>query len=332
MHTDKNSYLAGELMWFKLYDVDASFHRSIDISKVAYVELLDVNNKPALQAKIALKDGNGNGSLFIPVTINSGKYKLRAYTNWMKNFDVNFFPEKIITITNTQKTYEAESENKSTQYTAEFFPEGGNLVNNIESKVAFKVADQYGKGVGYNGAVIDEHNDTIIKFHPLKFGIGNFIFMPSADHTYKAVISSANGNTVIKELPAIYKEGYVIRVTDKSPDEIIVDIKCNLPNTTQVYLFIHARQSVQIAESLLLQNGSASFSVNKNKLGDGISHITLFNNSKQPVCERLYFKYPSKNLELNLNTDKKEYAARKKINIGITSLTGNKSVPANLSM
>ena len=27
VHTDKNFYLSGEIIWFKLYNVDASFHK-----------------------------------------------------------------------------------------------------------------------------------------------------------------------------------------------------------------------------------------------------------------------------------------------------------------
>ena len=332
MHTDKNSYLAGEIMWFKLYNVDAAFHKPLDLSKVAYIELLDANNKSVLRAKIALKQGSGNGSLFIPFAVNSGNYKLRAYTNWMKNFDVNYFFEKNISIINTQKAYETDSL-KPLQYNVEFFPEGGNLVDNIQSKVAFKVSDQYGKSTGYNGVVINENNDTILKFQPLKFGMGNFIFTPSVNHTYKAIIQTPNGNTITKKLPEVYKEGYVLSVINNGSDAITVNVKTNIVQPQETYLFVHARETICTAERLLIQNGNASFTINKNKLGDGISHITLFNNAQQPVCERLYFKCPSKILALRVSADEKEYGTREKINLAITSTSENKKdVAANLSV
>src|SRR3977135_1295836 len=46
VHTDKSFYVPGEIIWFKLYTVDARFHMPIDLSKVAYVEILDKNNTP----------------------------------------------------------------------------------------------------------------------------------------------------------------------------------------------------------------------------------------------------------------------------------------------
>src|ERR1700716_4141632 len=61
-HTDKNFYLASEIVWFKIYVVNAENNKPIDASKVAYVEIIDKNQKPVLQTKIALKEGTGNGS------------------------------------------------------------------------------------------------------------------------------------------------------------------------------------------------------------------------------------------------------------------------------
>src|SRR5687768_6030743 len=57
VHTDKNFYLAGELLWFKVYNVDGAACQPVDLSKIAYVEILDRENKPVMQAKIALRKG-----------------------------------------------------------------------------------------------------------------------------------------------------------------------------------------------------------------------------------------------------------------------------------
>ena len=69
IHTDKEQYLTGELLWFKIYNVDAVTNKAVDLSKVAYVEILDQNNHAVVQAKIALKNGSGNGSVYIPLTL-----------------------------------------------------------------------------------------------------------------------------------------------------------------------------------------------------------------------------------------------------------------------
>jgi len=126
-----------------------------------------------LQTKIALDKGTGNGSLYIPLSFNSGFYRLRAYTNWMKNFDAGYYFEKPVTIVNSLKNLNKQAE-LSRNFDLQFFPEGGNLVQGIQSKVAFKIVDQSGKGIDCKGSVVNKNNDTVATFQTFKFGIGNF--------------------------------------------------------------------------------------------------------------------------------------------------------------
>ncbi len=116
VHTDKSFYTAGEIVWFKLYTVEASFHKPSGLSKIAYLEIINNDLKPVLQAKISLNEGIGNGSLFIPLWFNSGAYKIRAYTNWMKNFSPDYYFEKDLTIVNTLKKLGPARENDDRKY------------------------------------------------------------------------------------------------------------------------------------------------------------------------------------------------------------------------
>jgi hypothetical protein len=331
VHTDKNFYVAGEIMWFKLYTVDASMHTSLSLSKVAYVEIIDSSNKHMLQAKLSLNNGEGNGSFYLPLILNSGIYKLRAYTNWMKNFGPAYFFEKNITIINVQKTLNVSSIKPADKFDVQFFPEGGNLVNNISCKVAFKGINQYGKSVNFTGFLID-NNDTILSFTPQHAGMGFFSFTPLNRHIYKAVIKTDSGQTILKELPAAYNSGYVMNLFD-SADKVQVSVQSDLLAQQTIYLFAHTREIIKVAQSRVLQNGKAVFVFDKAILGDGISHITIFNEQKQPVCERLYFKRPAKKLMLKLSTDQSSYTTRKKISLNIEA--GNMNMPndtASISM
>ena len=122
VHSDRSTYLTGELLWFKVYAVDGTYNKPLNMSKVAYVDILDDKQIAVMQAKIALVNGSGSGSIFIPVTINNGAYKLRAYTSWMKNFSPEFYFEKVITIINPQIIPEADMEKNSPSYNIQFFP------------------------------------------------------------------------------------------------------------------------------------------------------------------------------------------------------------------
>lgn len=322
VHTDKNFYLTGEIIWFKLYSVDASLNKPLDISSVAYIEILDTANKPVQQAKIGLSKGEGNGSFYLSQSISSGNYKIRAYTNWMKNFDAGYYFEKNITIINLQKLPAVSARDSIEQYDIKFFPEGGDLVNGLQSKVAFKATTQNGKGFNFTGFILD-NNDTLIRFSPFHAGMGNFTMTPLTGHNYKALITTSDGRSFTRELPLIYANGYNMQLTEHNNGNLNILVQCNISAIKEVYLLVHTRESLRYTATASLQNGKANFSFDKSVLGDGVSQLTIFNDQRKPVSERLYFKKPSKTLSLTLNSDYPSYQTRKKVAIDIASSNTN---------
>ncbi|HWZ15987.1 MAG TPA: MG2 domain-containing protein [Mucilaginibacter sp.] len=333
VHTDKNVYLPGEIVWFKVYCVDGNDHKPLNLSKVGYIEVLDNNQNPVTQAKISLKNGIGSGSLYIPVSVNNGNYRLRAYTNWMKNFSPEFYFEKTITLINPLKSPEAVIKETAAAYDIQFFPEGGNLINGIMSKVGFKAVGRDGNGVNVAGVIVDQHNDTVARFRSLKFGMGSFSFTPVANNTYKAVVKAGDTPPVVKDLPDVNNQGYVMHLTDDGSANLTIEVKSNANAGENIYLFGHTGQTTTIAETAIVNNGAARFTVAKNMLGEGISHFTVFNNARQPVCERLYFKRPVQQLFIDAGADQPQYNLRKKVNVSVMAKdAAGKPVNADLSM
>jgi hypothetical protein len=329
VHTDKDFYLTGEILWFKVYNVEAGVNKPVTISKVAYVDVLDEANNAVLQAKISLNNSTGNGSFYIPVTLKNGNYKLRAYTNWMKNLSPDLYFEKAISIVNPLAEPAAVSQTKGAN-DIRFFPEGGNLVNGVTSTVAFKAVGTDGKGLNITGVVINQQNDTIVRFKSLKFGMGSFEFKPVANNTYKAVVRVGRDNSLISDLPVAATTGYAIHLTNTNNQP---EIKVTSTNGNQpVYLFIHSGHKVVMAQSITPgADGTATVQLRKEKLGKGINHITLFNSSRQPVCERLYFNRPEL---LNIQAGAlQQYKPRNPVALNIsTNNAGGKPLMANLSV
>ncbi|HKZ39278.1 MAG TPA: hypothetical protein VJ184_16560, partial [Chryseolinea sp.] len=321
VHLDSKCYLTGETIWFKIYYVDGMLHRPLDISKVAYVEVLDKDNLAVAQTKVSLKDGEGAGSLFLPASINSGNFTLRAYTNWMRNFKADYYFHTDISILNSFKKLELDKTIK-TEFNAQFFPEGGNLVDGMESKVAFQVINESGKGIDFTGFLIDQNNDTLTSFKPLTFGIGNFSFTPLAGNTYRAVITDSRGQTRTFSLPRALTQGYVIEVNDSSASLITIRVRAKfdkVPTNPTVYLFIHARQIISMSEMGFITSGHTEFTIAKKDLQEGISHITLLDSDLNPQCERLYFKRSEKELLLEAKVNQQEYGIRRKVVLDITA-------------
>jgi hypothetical protein len=330
IHTDKTFYLTGETVWLKAYLVDASFHRPLGVSSISYVEVLNRDMKPVLQAKIAMKKGFGNGYLVIPGFLNSGNYILRGYTNWMKNFSPDFYFEQPITIVNTMKRLTITRSVKHVP-TVHFFPEGGYLVAGFSARLAFKAVDSSGVGLNCHGVIVSQLNDTIVSFQSFHNGMGSFQFRPEKNMNYFAVLRL--GDSLIKQkLPAAEDRGICMNVHDEDPDILKVRVLATPEfEGSQIFLFAQTRQVAKNIQISSLKNGEASFTINKKDLGEGISTITLFNAERQPICERLIFKRQDKKLTINTKTDQLIYDMRSPVNIDLHTLTNDQPVAGNLS-
>jgi len=326
VHTDKNFYTAGETIWFKIYQLDTAVKRSGISGKVAYVEIIDEHSSPVVQTKIGMEDKGGSGAVDLPLTLHSGYYTLRAYTNWMKNFGASQFFEKKITVINPLKSVEVP-DSLPDHGTINLFPEGGNLVNGIPSQVAFKVLDKYGKASFGTGYLLNESNDTVRVFSPYKFGLGSFDFTPELSHTYKVVFVFDDNTIVAKTLPHIYNEGYVMHA-EENGEKIKVQVRTT-KQAGEIFLIVQNRQVLKAAKRNTIQNGAAEFLMDKSDLGQGISQLTVFDNEKQPVCERLYFIPPSLNTNVKTNASKEYYNTREQVSLTIADAS---SKPSNLSV
>jgi hypothetical protein len=106
IHANTTTFVSGETLLYKVYCLKATDKTPSDISKVAYVELLDNTKKSVFKTKVALENSNGQGDYFIPTTLKTGSYKLIGYTNWMLNKPVSELFQLNINIVNPYKTDE----------------------------------------------------------------------------------------------------------------------------------------------------------------------------------------------------------------------------------
>lgn len=318
VQTDKSFYIAGEILWFRIYDINGAGNKPFSFSKVAYVELLDKENNPVLQTKVFL-DGKNGGSLDLPPALSTGNYILRAYTSWMKNFSAACYFQKEITLVNTIRGRAFPMPEDSVGYEIGFFPEGGNLVSGLQSEVAFKMEGKTGGDVGFSGRLLDHNGDTLLQFRPFKFGMGRFTFTPQKGQQYRAFVQLDDGTTIVKELPVAYDQGWVMHAGMLHNGRLRIAIRSAGVMQKKACLLIHTRGHIEAAEELIFSGDSAVFEINESRLGEGISQITLFDGEGRPVGERLYFKPVGDRLKVEVETDQHRYAGRQRVEVRINT-------------
>ena len=203
----------------------------------------------------------------------------------------------------------------------------------IDSKIGFRVTNSYGKGLDCKGFLINQNGDTILRFQPLHKGLGSFDFTPEAGQSYKAIIRFPDGQSVTKEMPSVYTSGYAISLSKTQGSQITLAVHVTPDlGDPNVFLIIHGQHGALPVKTGILANHTYSFNVQQNDLEDGISQFTLFNDYGQPVCERLYFKYPEKKLSISANAGS-EFSIRNKVSVdfSVTDELG-KPVTADMSM
>ncbi len=98
LHLDKPYYAAGDNIWFKAYVADARTSQPATESGILYVELINELDSVAKQLRLPMQNGISWGDFKLADTLAEGNYRIRAYTQLMRNAGTDFFFDKTIKI------------------------------------------------------------------------------------------------------------------------------------------------------------------------------------------------------------------------------------------
>ncbi len=317
IHTDRKYYAPGETIWFQAYLSAGRYNEPSPLSNNIYVELYS-SEKLLIDHKLVRVDGGfGNGSFDLPDSLQSGSYVLRAYTNWMRNFDKAFFFEKELVVVGGDPA--VVSENTAESIDLQFFPEGGNLVVDVPSKVAFKAIDTSGRGIDVSGAIYDNEGLQVARLVVQHDGMGLFKFTPQSGKVYSVRLE---GHSQTAELPKALERGFVIAASNNLPDNIALVFRSNeaTPNKSDLSAVVHTRGAISHAFNVDLSENAVVARIPKADMPAGIAHITLFDKSGNPVAERLVFVNTPNYSNLQFSIDKPVYRPREMVSAKIKVL------------
>ncbi len=110
----------------------------------------------------------------------------------------------------------------------QFLPEGGQLVEGLEGRVAFKAVNSSGQAVAVSGFVLDANKDTVSGFANMHGGMGFFGIKPETGQTYTAFVRLGNGSVAPYPMPAARAQGVVMQVDNlTNKDNIRVYLRHN---------------------------------------------------------------------------------------------------------
>jgi hypothetical protein len=288
IHFDKTIYNKEETVWYKVYILATTGLSAL--SKNVYVEWYDTTGKMIKQTVAPLYQSTAKGSFDIPADYNGNFLHVKAYTRWMLNDDPAFAYEKELIInTTTVSPYRRQVVYKTK---VETFPEGGFLVQGINSRIAFKATNQYGNPVFIKGVLVNDKNkvlDTLVVKHD---GMGSFFLTPAPSEAYKINWTDENGKTGTTPIAVSKTEGASLSVSATN-DKAIVHVERTAgaaDNFMHMNLLVHMNQALFYKVSLnASQKTALTAQVPIDELPTGILQFSLFTSDWIPVAERILF-------------------------------------------
>ena len=309
---EKKAYGKGDEVVAKL-ELNTNENKPLSNTRVKFAALLD--GKP-LAENTATTDANGKVNLkfSLPENLNS----IDGIINAMIDFEGS-----------------TESISRSVpivlnKIALEFFPEGGDMVANVNSRIAFRATNEFNKPADVEGIIVDAKGAFVAKFSSYHFGMGAVDFIPSPNEIYKARITKPEGILDEYNLPEVLKAGYVLSTEYHSSR---LQLSINSWKNEELSLVAQTRGKIYYAKSFQANKGGNQLAVNTENFPIGVSQITLFDSKGIARAERLVFVNKEKQLHVSVTPNKQEYQPREKatMNIRVTDENGL-PVPGSFSL
>jgi hypothetical protein len=287
IHFDKTIYNKGDTVWYKVYILQGSDTAAASMN--VYLEWYDAEGKLITQTVAPVLFSTSQGSFDIPADYKGELLQVKAFTRWMLNDDPAFSYRRELTVhTNISKT----TKNERSKTTVEAFPEGGFLIQGLNTRVAFKATNQYGNPVFIKGIVVDGNNHTIDSLDTKHDGMGSFFITPMPSQVYKLNWTDENGTTGATPLPVTKTEGARITIKRTNTKALFeIERTNNAPeNFKKMTLLVHMNRVglYQVAINTS-EKTKLSSEILINDLPTGLLQFTLFTSDWIPVAERVIF-------------------------------------------
>ena len=426
LHLDKPYYAVGDDIWLKAYVLNANTSKPSELSAILHVELINEKDSLKKQIRLPLVAGLSWGDFRLPDSLSEGNYRIRAYTQWMRNMGSEFFFDKTIKIGNswansvfTNTTYIFSQQNQSEKVDAtitfkdkkgnpyalkdvsyavelnfrnqakgkaitneqgevhlsfinsqpsiyksgkivttislpdnqkvvkdipikatsnavdvQFFPESGNLVENLPNKIGIKAVNASGLGEDISGIIADAEGTQVTAFNTQHLGMGSVVINPQSGKTYVAKVKFKDGSEKNIALPKSMPVGYILSANVTSENLVAkVMMSESLLGKGQLKVVTQHNGGVYFISKSSSDKQIFTVTIPKKDLPSGIIQLTLFSADNLPVGERLVFiKNAADMISTVISPAKTSYQKKEKVDMNLQATFADKPVQGSFSV
>jgi len=331
LHLNKPRYDISDTIWFKAYTVIGEKHQLSALSGVLYAELISPADSVVKRLTLPLIAGTAVGEFALPRSYKPGSYHIRAYTNWMRNFGTEYFYNQKVQIGGMQIPLTPRKQAAAINPDVQFFPEGGDLVNGVRSKVAIKVVNTNGLGQDIKGTIEDNDGNVVADFATQHLGMGVFALTPQSGKSYKAKITAPGETGFTVNMPPAIDAGYTLALDNRPKDSLHVKVAVNEKlfkekQHSRFYVIAQSGGKVFFSAAGKLESPVFTAAIEKKRFPSGIVQFTLFSDRGEPMNERLAFIQNNDTIRLNLHPAQTSFTTRQPVKINLDAV-GNTDIP-----
>lgn len=311
LHFDNTGYFRGETIWFKAYVVRTDKGGLSDMSKVLYVELVDPTGDVVETRKLHIDNGQCSGDIKLDKLLVGGFYEVRAYTRYMLNWDASCIFSRVLPIFNAPKKagdyskavmpefeYRKRLPNlrpkdsivgQKDDYDVRFFPEGGRLVDGLQSRGAFDIVGKHGAEFG-GKAWLEYASGERKEVEIVRECRGVFDYVPG-EHPATFVLA-ADKDEYRFPLPESDPVGAVMAVHAISDDFIDVYVERSGGYDSPLGMLLINNGNVEAAEMLPDGKSKTGLRFKTAEMNGGVNQLALIDGNGRMVARRLVFVYP----------------------------------------
>ena len=212
------------------------------------------------------------------------------------------------------------------------FPEGGDLVRGLTSRVYFEATDASGSPSDVSGALVDDRGETIARIESASEGRGRFTYTPDPQRSYAVHLDGRDDTPQIFPLPEAADRGCVLRHHDDldgALQAVRVSVACT-DDREVVVLATQHEQTIDYAAVAVRQQTPTTVHL-RSRLpslsgAQGVARVTVLDDELQPLAERLVYRNRGRRLGVTLTPDRRQYAPGDEVTLDIHT-TGPDGAP-----
>jgi len=228
-----------------------------------------------------------------------------------------------------------------------FFPEGGELVAGLPSRVYFMARDKQGRPADCRGQVVDANQRVVAHFATHHAGRGAFELTPQPGQTYQLHVGDPAGEVQQIPLPPAAPDGSLVLHAGSGVFERGQPIEFELRSNRAAPRLVVQASCRGESVGLISVDGSdfkpredAGFESQVRLAlaheASGVIRLTVYDyttSTKRPLAERLVYRRPTRELQVHVDDDAVAYRAGEQVRLLVRSTDQqDQPVPAMLGL